>query len=178
MGLREVLRRPAREQPAAVAVLALLAVAAIAVVLLLGHHSSPSRPGATVSVAVSSPVIGTRRASSASAPALTAAQLAAARQVARRFLASYLPVLYGRRLPRTIRDADAHVRTALQTAPRPPRAPRDRRPRFTGLTLKQQSGGSVLAVTTIADHVTAPYQLVFTLGQRSGGWQVTELANY
>ena len=177
MAVRDRLRRPAREQPAALAVLALLAVAAIAVVLLLGHHSGPSRPGPTVSVASPSPVIGTRRASSP-APVLTAAQLAAARRVARRFLVSYLPVLYGRRPARTVRDADAHVRAALQTAPRPPRAPRDRRPRFAGLTLKPQSGGSVLAVTTIADHVSAPYQLVFTLAQQPDGWQVTELANY
>lgn len=178
MAVRDRLRRPAREQPAALAVLALLAVAAIAVVLLLGHHSGPSRPAPAVSVAVSSPVIGTRRASTAQTPALTATQLAAARRVARRFLVSYLPVLYGRRSARTIRDADAHVRTALQTAPRPPRAPRDRRPRFTGLTLKPQTGGSVLAITTIADHVSAPYQLVFTLAQQPRGWQVTELANY
>lgn len=109
---------------------------------------------------------------------MTASQLAAARASARRFLASYLPVLYGRRPARTITDADTRVRAELTAAARSPRAPRHRRPRVTRLSTRVQNDQTVVAIAMIDDSVTKPYQVVFQLSHKGGGWRVTQLANY
>ncbi len=170
------LRRPAREQPLLLAGLLLGCVGAIVATVILTSNPGAHRQHV---VSLSTPaaatvVIGTKPPR----PILTAAQLADVRGTARRFLASYLPVLYGRRPARTIADADAHVRAELDDAARSPQAPRNRRPRVTSLTTRVQSSSTVVAIAIVADSVTRPYQIVCQLSNGPGGWQVTELANY
>jgi hypothetical protein len=170
------LRRPAREQPLALAGLALAFVVAIAAAVILTHgHPLPRQRVKTVTAPPApSAVIGTQP----SQPALTAAQLAQARRTARRFLANYLPVLYGRAPTRTITGASARVRAELSAAGWSPRAPRNRLPRVTQLATHVQSSATVVAIAIVADGITRPYQVVFQLSHGPGGWQVTELANY
>ena len=178
---RGPLSRPAREQPLAVAGLGLALAAAIVVTLLLPvHQHAPTAPRKT-------PVASTALASTTRAaivgrrpppPAVTASQRAAATRAARRFLVSYLPVLYARRPARTIVDADAHVRAELAAVARSPRAPRNRHPRIRGLTSHTQSDGEVITIALIDDEVQKPYQLVCQLTNRHGRWRVSELSNY
>lgn len=170
------LRRPARDQPLLIGGLLLACVVAIlAAAILTGGEAAHRQRVVSVSTpAAPSAVIGTKPPP----PALSAAQLSQVRAVAQRFLASYLPVLYGRRPARTIVDADARVKAELTAAARSPRAPKDRRPRVTVLTTHAQSSSTVVAIAIIADTVTRPYQVVFQLSNRRGGWQVTQLANY
>jgi hypothetical protein len=106
--------------------------------------------------------------------------VAPARATARRFLASYLPVLYGRHSASTVRDVDAHVAASLRGATRQPHAAPDRRPRITSLVLSVQNATTVLAIATIADQVSRPYRIVFSLTATTGSrrWRVSELANY
>jgi hypothetical protein len=146
----------------------------VAAVLTSGHIAHRQRLVTVTDPAAPSAVIGTKPPP----PALSAAQLLKVRATARRFLASYLPVLYGRRPVRTITDASAHVRAELSAAAKSPRAPHNRRPRVTRLTTQVQSTTTVVAIAIIADTVAKPYQIVFQLSSTRGGWQVTELANY
>lgn len=170
------LRRPAREQPLVLGGLLLACVVGIAaaVILTANHGTHRGRIVAVSSPAAPSAVIGTKPPP----PVLTTRQLASARATARRFLTSYLPVLYGRRPARTIVDADPRVRAELNAAARSPRAPRNRRPRVTRLTTHVQNGQRVVAIAMIADSVTKPYQVVFQLSDSRAGWQITQLANY
>lgn len=170
------LTRSARQRPLLLAALVLLLAAGIAALLLTGgHHESAQTAQAPAPTTPAPPaVIGTRPPP----PPLSAAQQAAALAVGRRFLDSYLPVLYGRRPPRTIRDADPHVRAALQAAERMPSAPANRHPRVISLSEHSQTSSSVVLIAVITDRVQAPYQVVFQLTDHQGRWQVSELANY
>lgn len=103
---------------------------------------------------------------------------AEAQTVARRFLASYLPVLYGRRTVSTIVGADQHVLASLASASRTPPPPPSRRPRVTALAASPQNDGSVLEIATINDGITSAYRIVFTVAEQAGVWRVTQLANY
>jgi hypothetical protein len=154
--------------------LAFAVALAAAAILTAAHTSHHHRIVTVTDPAAPSAVIGTKPPP----PALSAKQLEKVRVTARRFLASYLPVLYGRRSARTITHASAHVRAELSAAAKSPRAPRNRRPRVTKLTTRVQSSTTVVAIAIIADTVAKPYQIVFQLSGAHGGWQVTELANY
>ncbi len=106
-----------------------------------------------------------------------------AQLTARNFLASYLPVLYGRKKPATITDADQHVLESLGNASQTsPPASRRSHPRIAALNAVRQADGSVLEIATINDGVSQPYRLIFTVAQQDSGgdgiWQVTQLANY
>jgi hypothetical protein len=154
--------------------LAFTVALAAAAILTAGHTTHHQRVVTVADPAAPAAVIGTK----SPPPALSVAQLNKVRVTARRFLASYLPVLYGRRRARTITDASAHVREELSAAAKSPRAPSNRRPRVTKLTTRVQSSTTVVAIAIIADTVAKPYQIVFQLSAVRGGWQVTELANY
>lgn len=163
-------------QPFALAGILVAFVIAIvlAAVLTGGQHSTRQRVVTVTPPTAPVAVVGTKRAP----PTVTPAQLSNARATARRFLASYLPVLYGRRPPQTIVAASAHVKTELSAAAKTPRAPRNRRPRVTKLTTHIQGKNSVVAIAIINDSVTKPFQVVFQLSDDRGGWLVTQLANY
>jgi len=165
----------ARQTLALGGLLLTFAVALAAAAILTAGHTTHHQQVVTVTdPAAPAAVIGTKPPP----PALNAAQLQHVRRTARQFLASYLPVLYGRRPARTITDASAHVRAELSAAAKSPRAPRNRRPRVTQLTTQVQSSTTVVAIAIIADSVAKPYQIVFQLSSTHQGWQVTELANY
>jgi len=173
-GRRDTRHRPVWALAAGGGLLAVV-IAAIAALAFQGGPAgqatdsmpTPAPPG---------PILG------AGAPTSTTprADVAIARATAHRFLASYLPVLYGRHAPSTVRDVDAHVAASLRAASRQPRAPRDRRPRITGLVLRPKNATTVLAIATIADQVSRPYRIVFSLTAQPGSqrWRVSELANY
>jgi hypothetical protein len=153
-----------------------LLCAVLALVLLAGHRGSPRSSPTTVPVSPSPPlVLNAGHPSTSPSPMQPTAQ---AQTAARAFLASYLPVLYGRRDAAAIIDADAHVRESLAAASRPARAPADRHPRVTELVGEPQSNGSVLELATIADGVSTPYRIVFVIARLPDGWQVNQLANY
>jgi len=154
--------------------LAFAVALALAAILTAGHTEHHQQVVTVADPAAPSAVIGTKPPP----PTLSAGQIEKVRATARRFLASYLPVLYGRRPVRTIADISAHVRAELSAAAKTPRAPRNRRPRVTKLTTRVQSSTTVVAIAIIADTVAKPYQIVFQLSSVHGGWQVTELANY
>ena len=154
--------------------LAFAAALAIAAIVTAGHTAHRQQIVTVADPAAPSAVIGTKPPP----PTLSTAQLRQVRTIARRFLASYLPVLYGRRPGRTITDVSAHVRAELSAAGKSPKAPRNRRPRVTKLTTHVQNSTTVVAIAIIADTAAKPYQIVFQLSAVRGGWQVTELANY
>lgn len=151
------------------ALCALALVAALLLPTLKGSHKTPAvNPRAPL---VLNPAPGTAT-TVAQEPSLEA------QRVARRFLASYLPVLYGRRPARAIVYADQHVLASLASASRTPPAPRRSHPRVIGLTASRQSNGSVLEIATINDRTIPAYRIVFTVAKQDGAWRVTQLANY
>lgn len=153
---------------------ALLAFCALALAVALlstlhgSHPSSGVNPSAPL---VLNPEQGTS-SSTAEEPSVEA------QQVARGFLASYLPVLYGRRPAKTIVDADQHVLASLASASHTPPAPRRSHPRMTDLAASRQGDGSVLEIATINDGVSPAYRIVFTVAEQDSAWRVTQLANY
>jgi hypothetical protein len=153
----------------------LLALCALALVaaLLLGALKGSHK---TAAVNPSAPLV----LNPAPRTATTAVQEPSleAQRVARRFLGSYLPVLYGRRPARTIVDTDQHVHASLVSASHTPPAPRRSHPRVTGLAASRQSDGSVLEIATINDRASPVYRIVFTVAKQDGAWRVTQLANY
>lgn len=120
-----------RRQPLALAGMLLAFVVAIllAAVLTTGHHSTRRRVVTVTPPTAPAAVVGTKTPPTTPTPT----QLRQARVTARRFLASYLPVLYGRQSARTIVAASSHVKAELAAATKTPRAPRKRRPRVTKL---------------------------------------------
>lgn len=168
--------RQLARQPLALAGMLLAFVVAIvlAAALTAGHHSTSQRVVTVTPPTAPAAVVGTKPAP----PTLTATRLRQARATARRFLTSYLPVLYGRRPARTIVAASSHVKAELSAAAKVPKAPRKRRPRVTKLSLHVHARSTVVAIAVIDDSVVKPYQVVFQLGHRQAGWLVTQLANY
>jgi hypothetical protein len=160
----------------------LVAVAAVAVALSVlgspGRSSTATTPSATLPSLPA--VVGTAPGGPPSAPRLEApvgaAQLAAARTVAKAFLAGYLPYLYGRAHADRLSDVSAALRAEL--ARQPPRitpAQHLRRPRMLALAVVGQARDRVLATATIADGGAPPYPVRLILARRAGRWVVTAL---
>lgn len=172
-------RRPPRRErlPAALASLALAAAGALGLSACDGQpdHAGPT----TATPPAPGPILVVTSPRSANPRRLTPADVAAARAATRRFLDSYLPVLYGRRPAAHVRGVDAHVAASLGSASPAQRAPGNRHPQVTHLVLRAQSTTEVVAIATIADRVTQPYRIVFSLtDDAQGRWLVSELANY
>lgn len=176
---RRARRGPDLEYGLVVAVAILISAAAVVLLLRDPDHQASDQAAPTSSaIGASSPVIGDRPIPTPTEGGQTAADVAAARHVARRFLSSYLPVLYGHRPVSTILDADAHVRAELDAAAHTSTAPRDRTPRITQLSARAQADASVVVIALIADGVQPAYQVVCQLTTVAGHWRVSELANY
>lgn len=177
--LREFLDRPFRDQPRAV--LALGALVVIGIILALSLPRGGSKPNTSASPQQpAAPVItGSGTRTTAAVPATpTTAELASARRTAQRFLASYLPALYGRKPLRDVPAISAHVRRALVRTRPAPAAIRRRHPRLVGLEAQPQAARSVLMTATVDDGVVTPFHLIFTIErQPDGRWLVTDLAN-
>lgn len=164
---------PRRPRLGVVLTLCLLALLlAVALSVSHGSHHAPVlNPSAPL-------VLNPGKARSSTSPANEVS--AQAQMAAQRFLASYLPVLYGRRNPATITAADQHVHESLTDASRTPAASQRSHPRIAALNGVRQHDGSVLEIATINDRISPPYRLIFTVARsHSGGaWQVTQIANY
>ncbi len=171
--------RPARAQAASFGALVVLALAAA--LLLPGQHRTGG-PASSPLPLIPAPnsVIGTRTPPPPPPPAgPSPAELARARVAARRFLAGYLPYLYGRAPARRVTNLTASVAASLRRSrARVTPAQRRRHPRLVALMLIGQTPGSVIATARVADGGVAPYPLTFTL-QRSGRgeWVVADLGN-
>lgn len=138
-----------------------------------GHRDTSQRPLPALP-APAGPIVSGRP----TAVTIPAAQLAIARQTGRRFLAVYLPYLYGRARVTDIPAVDGHVATALRSdRPRVTPAQRQRRPRLRDLTLAPQTRRSIQATARVSDGGIAPYALSFTLERRGGRWLVSDLAS-
>jgi hypothetical protein len=112
------------------------------------------------------------------APAAPDAQIAQARLVARRFLARYVPFLYGRGRAERIPHVSGTVRRGLTRArARETPVSRTRRPRIGGLSLTAQARRSLIARADVDDGGVTPYPLTFTLIRRGGRWIVNALGS-
>jgi hypothetical protein len=171
------LRRPLREQPLVAALLAVVVLAIgevlAAATATTGRLADPGPPPPVLSTP--SPVITPTSGQNNRPPT----DMPGARQAAQVFLHSYLPLLYRRGRPSSVRGVDAHVRASLQGAAQQPRARADRRPRVAALAARDEGAGRVLMVATIADRVSRAYRIVFAVTRApDGAWLVSELANY
>jgi len=170
--------RPGRGKAAALCALVLLALAAG--LLLPGQH----RTGGSASsppplIPAPNPVIGTRTPPPHPPAGPSAAELARARAAARRFLAGYLPYLYGRGPARRVTNVSSSVAASLRRSrARVTPAQRRRHPRLVALSLIGQTPTSVIATARVADGGVAAYPVTFTLQQRTdGSWVVADLGN-
>ena len=101
-------------------------------------------------------------------------RLVAARRVAGRFLAGYLPFLYGRGSARSIDGVTPDLRRQLIRAPglvTP--VERHRQPRVVSLTAIGQAPTAVLATALVADGGVTAYALRITLRSSRSGWLVS-----
>jgi hypothetical protein len=100
-----------------------------------------------------------------------AGELARARDAAARFLAGYVPFIYGRGSARSV-DAIAPalrlqlMRARAQVTP----VERRRRPRVVALTAVGRAPGVVLATALVADGGVTTYALRITLREDRSGW--------
>jgi hypothetical protein len=107
----------------------------------------------------------------------SSARLLAARRVATRFLAGYLPFLYGRGSARSVEAVTPGLRLRLSSA-RGLVTPmeRQRHPRLVSLTAVAQSRTAILAIALVADGGVTRYALRILLSTgRRGGWLVSSV---
>ena len=99
--------------------------------------------------------------------------LVAARRVAGRFLAGYLPFLYGRGPARSIRAVTPGVRRLLiRVRGLVTPVERHRHPRVVSLTAVGQAPAAVLATALVADGGVTAYSVRIVLRSRRDGWLV------
>jgi hypothetical protein len=105
---------------------------------------------------------------------VSAADLAAARETAERFLAGYLPFAYGRASAQSVRALTPAVRRQLihehaQLTP----VERRRHPRVVSLEAAGQATGVVLATALVEDGGITTYPLRLTVQRVAGAWVVS-----
>jgi hypothetical protein len=154
-----------------------LLLAGLALTLVVAPSGSRHGPRPRVASPAPAPLI-VGGAGGSGPPRIARAQLRRARRATRRFLAGYLPFLYGRARAGAVRGVTAAVgRTLRRARPRVSPAQRARRPRLAGLALAARDAATVTATATIADGGLAAYPLVFALHRRGRRWLVSELAD-
>ena len=103
-------------------------------------------------------------------------RLVAARRVAVRFLAGYLPFLYGRGPARSIRAVTPGVRRLLiRVRGLVTPVERHRHPRVVSLTAVGQAPAAVLATALVADGGVTAYSVRIVLRSRRVGWLVSSV---
>lgn len=105
---------------------------------------------------------------------VSATQLRRAREVAERFVMSYLRFAYGRATAQLVVDVAPSLRSQLvrgRTAATP--LERQRKPRLLSLHTVGTMPGFVVATATVEDGGIAAYRLRFSLQERSGRWLVS-----
>jgi hypothetical protein len=157
----------------------IVGVGLLAFELTRHEPAAPQRPATEpVNPPPSAIITPTGEARSTKPEEISAAGLAAARRVARRFLDGYLAFLYGRGPASEITDVSPAVgRELARNTPRIPPAQRDRTPRVVDLSVVGQAREAVIATASIDDGDVAVYPIVFTLDRRDGRWRVSRLAN-
>ncbi|MEZ5077217.1 MAG: hypothetical protein R2725_07230 [Solirubrobacterales bacterium] len=104
------------------------------------------------------------------------AQLASAATVARRFASAYAGSIYRRRLPR-LADATAAVRAQLEAAAlRVPPQRRGRRAVVDSLGFDIAERGQLRVNLGIADGISPPFSIGFTVALRAGRWRVVSVS--
>jgi len=105
---------------------------------------------------------------------ISAGGLVAARRVAARFLAGYLPFLYGRGTARLIVGVTPGLRLRLGREPAlVTPVERHRDPRVVSLTAVGQTPAAVLATALVADGGVTAYAVRITLRAGRDGWLVS-----
>ncbi len=178
--LRRLIDRPlgARRFGAFAAVACVLLLVAGGLALTASHRSTPAADtprdltatdGRATAGAVVAPTLD---ADPAAASSLEVDRAAAVR-LARRFLAGYLPYLYGQGPARAVRGSTATLRRRLETARlRVSPATRKRRPRVVRVTAEPLDRGHWHVVATIADGGVAQYPIELLLTTGDGAARV------
>jgi hypothetical protein len=172
--LAERLRPRARR--VAVVVVALLVLGAAAAIVIVtppaGVRAPSKRPPTRAPSSSSSANAGQKSPPSR----VSNAQLLNARRIAERFLAGYLPFVYGRARAGSVRAItielrDELIRERAQVTP----VERRRHPRVTSLQVAGKTARLVLATVMIEDGGITTYALRFALERRAGGWAVSSV---
>jgi len=175
VSLLQRLRPRARRVTVGVLALLVLGAAAAIVILTLPSEVAPrsERPAARLRSSSTPANAGRKRLP---AP-VTAAQLVQARGVGERFLAGYLPFIYGRARAASVSAVTSGLRGELlrdraQVTPVEAR----RHPRVISLQVIGKAAGVVLATAMVEDGGVTTYALRFTLERRAAGWVVSRVA--
>jgi hypothetical protein len=165
-------RLPSRVRRHVVTAGALLALAAVMVALSL-----TSRDGDRQRQPVGQPPVSVRVQRTSPhrlAPPIPTTAILQARRVAERFVASYLPVAYGRDGARAISGITSALRRQLlhKRAELTP-VERRRRPHVVSLQTTATTPTFVVATALVDDGGVATYRLRFTLEGRAGHWLVS-----
>ncbi len=165
-------RVPRRVRRFVVAIGALLALGAVmaALTLTATHGGQQRRPAPQHHAAATVPRASPRRLP----PPVSTAAMLQARRAAKRFLAGYLALAYGRGSALAIRGVTQALRRQLlsQGAQLTP-VERRRRPRVVALHTVGTTPVFVVATAVIDDGGLATYRLRFTLSRAAGCWAVS-----
>jgi hypothetical protein len=156
-----------------------LTLAALALVVLLVVASALAPPRHPAHRPVSPPTVTTsahRTPTRAGSRPISPGGLVTAKRVAVRFLAGYLPFLYGRGSARSIQAVASGLRLELGrmrglVTP----VERRRRPRLVSLTAVGQAPAAVRATALVADGGATIYALRITLRADRDGWMVSSV---
>lgn len=153
----------------------MLPAVALVVLLVVVSALAPSPHPAHRSVPPPAGPARTRRTATAPGSRLISPDgLARARRVAARFLASYLPFLYGRASARSFEAVTPGLRRQLSdTRGLVTPVERQRHPRVVSLTAVRQAPAAVLASGLVADGGVTTYALRLMLRAGRGGWLVS-----
>jgi len=164
-------RRSRTTRRLTLAALGLVVLLVVASALGPARHPAhrPVAPPAVPTRTHRTPTVGGSRPSSSGG-------LVAAKRVAARFLAGYLPFLYGRGSARSIEAVTPGLRRQLSrmrglVTP----VERQRHPRLVSLTAVARSPAAILATALVADGGVTTYALRIMLRGGRGGWLVSSV---
>ena len=154
-----------------------LAALGLVVLLVVASALAPARhPAHRPAAPAALPTRPQRRPTAGGSRPTSPAGLVAARRVAARFLAGYLPFLYGGGAARSIEAPAPGLRRQLSRM-RGLVTPVERRrdPRLVSLTAVVQSPTAILATALVADGGVTSYALRITLSAGRDGWLVSSV---
>lgn len=155
-----------------------LAALALVVLLVVASALAPASHPAHHQVAPPiAPTRTQRRPTAGGSPPSSAGGLVGARRVAERFLAGYLPFVYGRGSARSIKAVTLAVRRQLRrmrglVTP----VERQRHPRVVSLTAVARSPAAIQETALVTDGGVTTYALRITLRAGRNGWMVNSVA--
>lgn len=156
------------------AVPAAVAVAAVLLASCGDHHADSRTTPATPPAP--GPIIGAK--TQPPRDPLSTGERREATAAVRRFLAGYLPYLYGRGPAGRVAPVTPSVAHTLRSgSARVTPAQRHRHPRVTALRVTGQTTRSALATAQVTDGGPAPYQLTLTVERRDERWTIADLGD-